>query len=627
MKIRKFNSNPRDVLSFKLLKIRCQELQTAAYNKYMDNLEHTLTGNPKFLWSFVKRKRNGKSTYPAEMVLGDKTVTEGGDICNLFASHFASVYNCANPRAANDYLNAPNLSNQCLGPISFTKDQVHKVLKRLDLYKGAGADGIPSIFVARCADVLACPLSLIFNKSLRTGTFPSLWKVSLVLPLHKAGHKSQIDNYRPISILPTFGKIFESMLRPIFAKQFQQTVSLHQHGFVRARSTATNMVSFMDDLSDSLDRRKSVDVIYTDFSKAFDRVNHYVLLSKLPSIGITGILLNWCKSYLNYRKSMVVVNGYKSDPFDVLSGVPQGSILGPIFFNIFINDIYLRFGNSKCYLFADDLKILRQIDTPNDVLLLQKDLNNLDEWCNENGMSLNTKKCVVVHFNRNKVFFPREYTIRSENLSKVNCIRDLGVTMDTKLRFNAHIDDIVSKAYKTLGFVLRNCKEFKRPQTKILLFNALVRSGLEYCSVVWNPHYDVYVKKLERVQKIFLWHLTFSLNLAKKLHHYEDRLRYFNMNTLKDRRSMLDSVFLYKLTNNIFDCPDLLSRVNLNVPTKLPRKSRYNLFVTKSSKSNLGLFSPLNRMFSQYNSLSKSTNFDIYADPLSKLKSICLGKV
>jgi hypothetical protein len=143
---------------------------------------------------------------------------------------------------------------------------------------------------------------------------------------------------------------------------------------------------------------------------------------------------------------------------------------------------------------------------------------------------------------------------------------------------------------------------------------------------VWNPHYDIYVKKLERIQKIFLYHLSFSLNLVKRLPQYEDRLRYFKMNSLKDRRTMLDHVFLYKLAKGIFDCPDLLSKVDLGVPIKLPRIARFNLFSTRRFKSNLGTFSPLNRMFTQYNTLSKSSSIDIYYDTLYKFRSKCLVK-
>lgn len=203
MKVRKFNSNPRDVLTFQLLKSRCHQLQKSAYREYINRLEQTLTSNPKLLWSFIKRKRNGKSTYPAEIKLGADTASGGREICNLFASHFASVYSQNTHRAALSDLSVNGANNGFLGSISFTRDQVLRVLKRLDLNKGAGDDGIPSIFVVRCADVLAYPLSLIFNKSLSSGIFPSIWKTSLVLPLHKAGHTDRADNYRPISILPT----------------------------------------------------------------------------------------------------------------------------------------------------------------------------------------------------------------------------------------------------------------------------------------------------------------------------------------------------------------------------------------------------------------------------------------
>ncbi|KAL0852460.1 hypothetical protein ABMA28_000634 [Loxostege sticticalis] len=178
--------------------------------------------------------------------------------------------------------------------------------------------------------------------------------------------------------------------------------------------------------------------------------------------------------------------------------------------------------------------------------------------------SLNADKCNFVHFSRKKSPYFKSYVINNHAINEVDVIKDLGVHIDNKLRFHTHVDLLAKRSYKLLGFVLRNCREFRSASSKIAVFNTLVRSGLEYCSVVWNPHYEVHKKRLEAVQKRFLWHLSYQCNLVKRLPTYNSRLKYFKMTSLESRRNMMDYLFLFKLVNNSLDCPDLLKQINLN---------------------------------------------------------------
>lgn len=626
-KLRKFNNNPLDQIAFDLARKRSEILMTTCYKNYILGLEHNLRSNPKLFWSYTKNKKKSNSSYPDKMFYEDKTSSSGLDICNFFALNFRSNHVCHNS-ANNGTTSKSNNSLRCsyLTSIKFKDDHVLKVLKRLDLYKGAGSDGIPSVFVAKSAPALVRPLRLIYNKSLSTGIFPADWKVALVVPLFKSGDKEQVKNYRPISILPVFAKIFEQLLCPLLSWHLKQEMNPCQHGFTRAKSTATNLTLFINEVSLKLDSRSSVEVIYTDFSKAFDRVNHQTLLQKLSQHGISEPLLSWCGSYLSDRLSKVVVNGYCSDSYLVMSGVPQGSHLGPLLFNVFINDIGDCFHHSRYCLFADDLKFFRTVDNAFDSELLQEDLNRLVDWCDLNDMELNTSKCYTMRFSRKKNIVNTNYTIKSQHLKEVNTIRDLGVQLDTKLQFNVHIDKVCSNAFKNLGFILRNCKDFKSPYTKLLLFNSFVRSGLEYCSVAWNPFYDVYTKRIERVQKRFLWHLTYSVNLGKVLLSYEDRLKYFKILSLTDRRRMLDLVFLYKLANGILDTPELLSSLCFSTPSRLSRPSRYQLLKTSMCKSNLGQNAPLNRLIREFNKYAKSNDIDLFTDSIGKFRRSILDK-
>jgi hypothetical protein len=212
-----------------------------------------------------------------------------------------------------------------------------------------------------------------------------------------------------------------------------------------------------------------------------------------------------------------------------------------------------------------------------------------------------------------------KYNIHGHTLEQVESFRDLGVILDRKLRFHEHIDHIATKGFQMLGFVLRNTKEFKRPSTKILLYQSLVRSGLEYCSQVWSPQYDVHIKRIERIQKRFLWHISYQGHKAKELPSYENRLVHFKINSLQERRLLLDHMLLYKIINGAVDCPSLLKSINIKVPLKLPRASRYSPFLVRGSKTNLGHHAAMNRIQRQYNALN-SDSIDIFSNKPQKFK-------
>lgn len=351
-------------------------------------------------------------------------------------------------------------------------------------------------------------------------------------------------------------------------------------------------------------------------------MDHKLLINKLQAIGIAGNLLQWCESYLVKRTAKVVVSGYSSYTYLTPSGVPQGSHLGPLFFNIFINDVASCFVHSKIYLYADDLKIIKRIEGNQDPHKLQEDLDRFSLWCSDNNMSLNAEKCNHVHFSRKKGRYFCGYNIKGRIICEKEVIRDLGVYIDNKLRFNVHVDKIATKGFKMLGFILRNCKNFKHASTKIAIFNSIVRSGLEYCSIVWTPFYDIHKRRLESVQKRFLWHLSYHCNVGRNISNYGSRLKHFKLLSLENRRMILDHLFLYKIINNHIDCPRLLNQININVPYKLARKSRYRLFSAKNFKTNLGHFSTVNRMQVQFSRLSSSRNVDIdMSYSLHKFKS------
>ena len=229
-----------------------------------------------------------------------------------------------------------------------------------------------------------------------------------------------------------------------------------------------------------------VDAIYTDFSKAFDKVDHDLLIMKLNRMGIKHNLLNWIKTYLSNRTQKVKINGVSSSIINVTSGVPQGSHLGPILFNVFINDLTTKIKYCKYLLYADDMKIYKELNCINDVELIQVDINSVQQWCKINFMHLNVDKCSVVTFSKKLNVINSNYHIDDISLRRKTSIIDLGIKLDTKLNFNEHIDAMNNRGHRMLGFIKRRAKEFNDPYITKSIYCSLVRSNLEYASVVWK---------------------------------------------------------------------------------------------------------------------------------------------
>ena len=273
-------------------------------------------------------------------------------ICySVYVHHKTSsvVYNNRNSFPTDDILD--------IGHLDIDVETIVQSILMLDMNWTPGPAGLPSAFFKMCAYALSFPLKIIFNKSLKSGTFPSLWKIADVIPIHKGGTKTAMENYRGISILPTLSKVFESIVTNILTQSVKHIVIDEQHGFMSGRSTTTNLMEFSQYLIEHIEHGTDVDCVYTDIKKAFDRVNIVKLIHKLKRLGITDPLLSWINSYLTDRKQKVKLCHTKSRLIDVPSGVPQGSHLGPVLFILFINDVKSIFKHCRFLLSADDLKI------------------------------------------------------------------------------------------------------------------------------------------------------------------------------------------------------------------------------------------------------------------------------
>jgi hypothetical protein len=324
----------------------------------------------------------------------DKEASSDLEIVNLLKAHFSNTYK-SNPLMINNTNNIYKLDNSllCFNSINISIMDVFKEMWSINLNQPTGPDGISARFIKECSFILSPIITILFNKSLKTSIFPNIWKFSFLSPTYKKGNKSLVTNYRPISKISIFPRIFSKLVNNKLFPLCERLISNEQHGFRPGRSSLTNLGIFKQFILESINIQAQVDVIYTDFEKAFDKVNHSLLLIKLKSFGFNDPLLSWFESFLTNRVQAVKYENHISDQINILSGVPQGDHLSPLLFSIFINDIQKIITNSNCLLFADDTKIYKKIECFDDALKLQEDLINLYHWCIENDMSLNIDKC------------------------------------------------------------------------------------------------------------------------------------------------------------------------------------------------------------------------------------------
>lgn len=373
-----------------------------------------------------------------------------------------------------------------------------------------------------------------------------------------------------------------------------------QHGFVKHRSTTTNLVWYSSFFAHTLQERKQVDAIYTDLSAAFDKLDHRVAIAKLERLGFGGQLLNWLASYLTERSMRVKIGDQTSHPLRIVSGVPQGSHLGPFIFLLYVNDVNFLLKCSKLS-YADDFKLFQIITKHSDALNLQQQVDTFADWCKLNGMVLNASKCSVISFTRKRSQITFDYMIDNVILKRDDCVKDLGVLFDSKLTFKNHISYVVSKASKCLGFLFRVTKHFKNVHCLKALFCALVRSTLEYASPVWSPYYQNSTARIESVQKKFVrfalrnlpWHDPIYLT------PYNSLRQLIGLETLVVRRNVSKALFVADLIQNRIDCPAILQALDFNTSRRTFRS--FSVFRLPRARTNYGFNEPITSMCRVFN--------------------------
>ena len=426
--------------------------------------------------------------------------------------------------------------------------------KDINVNKSAGPDKIPPRVLKENASQVAKPLYLIFRKSLDEGKLPEEWKLANITPIFKnKGSKHQSTNYRPVSLTCVACKLLEKIIRKHIIHHMKENklFTEDQHGFMDGRSCSTNLLATLDKWTDIIDNKGSIDVIYMDFMKAFDSVPHRKRLHKVKSYGIDGKIYSWLRDFLMLRKQQVVVNGTPSDKEDVISGVPQGSVLGPILFVIYINDLIDRV-KSDVKIFADDTKLFRRIDDTSDCILLQNDLTRLERWAEDWQMRFHPQKCEVLRIGKDHP--PYDYTMKSTDktyiLNIVDEVKDLGVYVDSHLDFDRHCSEMVSKANRILGTVRRTFQHIDAVMM-VQLYKSLIRPYLEYGVDVWSPSSKKNINMIESIQRRATKMIPEISNKS-----YSERLQILKLPSLVYRRNRGDMIQVYKYVNNIWDVHD-----------------------------------------------------------------------
>lgn len=504
--------------------------------------------NPKQFWGHIRSAYASKPKITAVIDSDGQMTRTDEDTAQVFNNFFISVFN----KDDAENLNPKSVTTRTihnLNSFNITLESIQNVFMSLPPFSSPGPDGIQNVLLKEGGTCLLLAVKNFFSHIISDGLLPMEWKKATVVPIFKKGTRSDCKNYRPISLTCTLCKVFERLLKDVMLDFLLKNDLLNhsQHGFVPNRSCGSALLTFLEKVTSNVDNRKSVDVIYLDFSKAFDSVPHNYLIYKLRSFGFDGIVIKLIKSFLSDRQQKVTIGKFSSTYLPVTSGVPQGSVLGPLLFVIYIDDIDTSIGSS-IIKFADDVKLFMSFDTNSpsfDSFALQNDLDRVANWCAAWLLKLNITKCSCLHIGHKNPL--TNYKINDFIIAETDSVADLGVTFTNDLKPSKHCLKAAAKAQKMLA-IIKLAFKFLDVHTLSILYKSLIRPILEYCSVVWCPYYVKDIEVLEKVQRRFTRVLPATRHLT-----YDKRLCLFNLESLYTRRLKCDLTTVFKVIHGIIN--------------------------------------------------------------------------
>ena len=525
---------------------------------------------------------------------GNRIYTEDREKAYLLNDHFKSVFK---PDTCDITSVIHKDFTAGITDITIDEQDVYKVLKELNCAKATGPDGIPTRVLKDAASVLAGPLCHLYNISLRNGAIPQEWKLADVTPVFKKGQREDAKNYRPVSLTPIICKCLERLVcnQLLYFLKTNNILVEDQHGFRTGRSCETQLLECVNNWSEALDKKNKVDIIYLDISRAFDMVSHSKLLYKLRNIDINGNILSWLKSFLTGRKQRVRINNELSDWCDVTSGVPQGTIIGPVAFLIYINDISKNV-KSNCKLYADDCVLYRCVNNSKDAEMLQHDHDRVVIWSSKWSMEFNVTKCKVMHLTKKRNVIFNSYFMNGTKLCTTNSEKYLGVRISNSLSWKPHIDVVRKECFQKLGIIKRVFSKCNK-NIKVKLYKQLVRPKLDYCVNVWKPATPGLQKLIEKVQK-----RAAGLVLGHRVEDYTRDISVLSWSPIHIRQTCQELCLMYKIINNLIDI-DFMKYFTFRQCSNNLRYTHSAQVTPKSARTNTCLQSYFYRIVPLWNSL------------------------
>ena len=506
-----------------------------------------MKSNPKAFFKYLNSKRKIKQTVTVLKDSAGRLTDSPKDSANILAEFFSSTFIKEPPGPVPTLSSNSGEAPHYISDLIITGSSVRDALMSLNISKSFGPDNLHPKLLAYLGDNnnFVTAVTQLFNNCYNKGCIPEIWKEARITALHKKGPVTDAENYRPISLTSILCKIYERFIRSHMLDHVGASLTNQQHGFVSGRSCLSNLLECMDIVNKIIADGDFVDILYLDFQKAFDTVPHRRLLAKLESYGIKGKTLNVLTDFLSGRTFNVKVGDSLSDTHHVTSGIPQGTVLGPLLFILYINDLPEGISN-YISLFADDVKIITKSST---AAINQEDLDKLCEWQNKWLLRFNTKdsKCKVLHIGKSN---PHNlYNLEGEVLPEVTCEKDLGVYVDSNLTWHENITKSVNKAKSCIAWVTRNVIS-REPQVMINIYKTLVRPHLEYCVQLWSPsprygNWKV-IDEIEKVQRMYT-----RLIDGVGLKPYQERLHDLGLTTLLERRARGDIIETFRIISGI----------------------------------------------------------------------------